>query len=131
MYNVPEQEPKDIEDRKTHEFQSIYDFIPKGVKIGSLNIKHVNRMGSNVKFKKDKPRPICVTSTEKNSLLRIFRNIANLNKAEEKYHRISIQRELSKEEMKAFHRKIYEAKENIIARTEKSTYLVVRELPST
>ena len=33
MYNVPEQE------RNAQEFQSIDDFITKGIKIGSLNIK--------------------------------------------------------------------------------------------
>ena len=45
--------------------------------------------------------------------MRIFRNIANTKKAEEKYHRILTQRELSREEMDAFHRKIDEAKERI------------------
>ena len=74
--------------------------------------------------------PIRVTLTEKNSLLRIFRNMANLKKAEEKYHRISIQRELEKEEIEAFHIKIDEAKEKNMARTAKSTYFVVRGLPS-
>ena len=87
-------------------------------------------MGRYVKEKKDKPRPIRVLFTEKNSLLRIFRNIANLKKAEAKYHIISIQRELSKEEMEAFRRKIDEAKETNMAYTDKSTYFVVRRLPS-
>ena len=96
MYNVPEQETKDIEERNTQEFQCVDDFITKGIKIGSLNIKHVNRMGRYVKERKDKPRPMRVTFTEKNSLLRIFRNISNLKEAEEKYHRISIQRETVK-----------------------------------
>ena len=105
MYNVPEQETNDIEERNTQEFQCVDDFKTKGIKIGSLNIKHVNRMGRYVKERKDKPRPMCVTFTEKNSLLRIFRNISNLKKAEEKYHRISIQRELLREEMEAFHSK--------------------------
>ena len=99
------------------------------IKIDSLNINHVNQMGRYVK-RKDKPRPICVTFTEKNYLLQIFINIANLKKAEEKYHRISIQRELSKEEMEAFHRNIDEAKGKNMARTDKSTYFIVRGLPS-
>ena len=51
MYNVPEQETKDIEERNTQEFQCVDDFITKGIKIGSLNIKHVNRMGRYVKEK--------------------------------------------------------------------------------
>ena len=71
-----------------------------------------------------------VTFTDKNSLLRIFRNISNLKEAEEKYHRISIQRELSREEMEAFHSKIDEAKEKNKARIDKSTCFVVRGLPS-
>ena len=52
LYNVPEQETKDIEERNTQELQSVDDFITKGIKIGSLNIKHVNRMGRYVKKKK-------------------------------------------------------------------------------
>ena len=130
MYNVPEQETKDIEERNKQEFQCVGDFITKGIKIGSLNIKHVNRMGRYVKERKDKPRPMRVTFTENNSLLWIFRNVSNLKDAEEKYHRISIQRELSKEEMEASHSKIDEAKEKNKARMDKSTYLVVRGLPS-
>ena len=59
MYNVPEQETKDIEERNTQEFQCV-DFITKGIKLGSLNIIHVNRMGRYVKERKDKPRPMRV-----------------------------------------------------------------------
>ena len=62
--------------------------------------------------------------------LRIFRNIANLRKAEEKYPRISIQRELSREDMEVFHSKIDEAKEKNMTRTDKFTYFVVSGLPS-
>ena len=39
---------------------SIDDFITKEIKIGSLNIKHVNRMGRYVKERKEKPMPIRV-----------------------------------------------------------------------
>ena len=54
MYNVPEQETNDIEDRNTQEIQSIDDFITKRIKIGSLNIKLVNRMGRYIKEDKSK-----------------------------------------------------------------------------
>ena len=79
MYNIPEQENRDIDERNTQEFQCVDDFITKGIKIGSLNIKHVNRMGRYVKKRKDKPRSMRVTFTEKNSLLRIIRTISKLN----------------------------------------------------
>ena len=72
-----------------------------------------------VKERQDKPRLMRVTFTEKNSLLRIFRNISNIKEAEEKYHRISIQRELSREEMEAFLSKIDEVKEKNRARIDK------------
>ena len=52
MYNIPEQETKEIEERNTQEFQCVDDFITKGIKIGSLNIEHVNRMGRYVKREK-------------------------------------------------------------------------------
>ena len=48
MYNVPEQETKDIEERNTQEFQCVDDFITKGIKIhtGFLGPHTINKNGA-------------------------------------------------------------------------------------
>ena len=72
------------------------------------------------RYIKEKQMPMRVTCTEKNSLLPIFKNISNLKEAEEKYHRISILEELSREE-------IDEAKENKKARTDKYQWNAIQK----
>ena len=42
MYNLLEQETKDVKHIATPELQYIDDFITMGINIDSLNMKHVN-----------------------------------------------------------------------------------------
>ena len=60
----------------------------------------------------------------------MFKNISNLKESEEKYKRISIQRELSISELEAFHKKVAEAKEKNKTHTDSKIYYVVRGTPN-
>ena len=60
----------------------------------------------------------------------MFKNISNLKESEEKYRRISIQRELSISELEAFQKKVAEAIGKNKARTESEIYYVVRGAPN-
>ena len=52
MYNVPEQQTNDIEYMNTPEFQSIDDFITKGIIIGGLIYKTCQSNGQLCNIKK-------------------------------------------------------------------------------
>ena len=60
----------------------------------------------------------------------MLKNIYNPKESEEKYKRLSIQRELSITELEAFQKKVTEAKEKNKACTYSEIYYVVRGTPN-
>ena len=67
---------------------------------------------------------------KKTAIYKLFKNISNLKESEEKYRRISIQRELGISELEAFPKKVAKAKEKNYARTDSEIYYVVRGTPN-
>ena len=104
--------------------------ITNGVKIRSMDIKNAHRLGKFSVNRASKPRPLRVTFEDKTAVGKVLRHISNLKEADEKYQRISVQREMNKDEMKQIHQKLAEAKEKNKNRQDKSLYYVVRGLPS-
>ena len=74
--------------------------------------------------------PLRIIFEEKNTINKLFKNISNLKESEEKYKRISIQRELSISELEAFQKKIAETKEKNKTHTDSKIYYVVRGTPN-
>ena len=95
-----------------------------------MDIKNAHRLGKFHVNRANKPRPLRVTSENKTAVGKVLRHISNLTEADEKYQRISVQREMNKNEMKPIHQKLAEAREKNKNRQDKSLYYVVRGLHS-
>ena len=130
IYNCPESDLIDTMERKLDETNTVKEFIREGIKIRELEIQKINRIGRFNMEKKDKPRPLRINFTEKYSSAKVFKNIANLKNAEEKYKSFSIQRELSKEELLVLKEKLKEAKEKNTQNKDETIYYVVRGPPT-
>ena len=130
IYNCPESDFIDTMERKLDETKTVNEFIREGIKIRELEIQKINRIGRFNIEKKDKPRPLRINFKEKYSSSKVFKNISNLKDAEEKYRKISIQRELTREEILVFKEKIKEAKEKNTQNKDETIYYVVRGPPA-
>ena len=129
LYNCPESEIIDIEERIKDEEKTVDNFITEGIKISKIEIKSMYRVG---KFQKDirmKPRPIRVTFEDKFATVKLFKNIANLKEAEDKYKAIKVERELSKTEREEHLKKLKEVKTLNEKNTDKTKYYVLRGTP--
>ena len=58
-----------------------------------MKIINAYRLGKYNDTKQRKPRPLRIIFEEKKAIYKFFENISNLKESEEKYSRISIQRE--------------------------------------
>ena len=130
MYNCPESNIKDIVQRKQHEKQTVDDFITKGIQIRSLEIKSMYRKGKFNSDRKDKTRPLKIVFQEKLAAAKIFKNVSNLREADQRYKRISLQRDLTRTEITAFNEKLKEAKEMNRNNDDETKYFVVRGPPT-
>ena len=130
LYNCPEKIIREHDQRLAEEKKDVDDFITNGVKIRSMDIKNAHRLGKFNVNRANKPRPLRVTFEDKTAVGKVLRHISNLKEADEKYQRISVQREMNKDEMKQIHQKLAEAREKNKNRQDKSLYYVVRGLPS-
>ena len=81
-------------------------------------MKIINAYGLGKNNDTKQGRQLRIRFEEKIAIYKLFKNIYNLKESEEKYKRISIQRELSISELEAFQKKVAEAKEKNKTRTD-------------
>ena len=129
LYNCPESKIKDVEARSTDEKKTVHNFITEGIKISDIEIKSMYRVGKFQEEKKSKPRPLRVTFDDKFATMKLFKNIANLKEAEDKYKAIKIERELSKAEKEEHLKMMKEVKTLNEKNTDKTKYYVLRGTP--
>ena len=88
------------------------------------------RIGKFNSDRKDKTRPLKIVFQEKLAAAKIFKNVSNLREADQRYKRISLQRDLTRTEITAFNEKLKEAKEMNRNNDDETKYFVVRGPPT-
>ena len=73
MYNCPEPNIKNKDERMEKELETINHFLTEGVKIGSMKIINAYRLGKHNDTKQGRPRPLRIIFKEKTQYKNCFK----------------------------------------------------------